>query len=305
MKTKIGLFALILLSAWVIYAQNDNEEKKGIEAQKISIKAADGFEIKAMYYPVTPGKKSACIILLHMLCGRKENWDVLAPALAKEGYFVLAIDLRGHGDSTAAGKTDIAKLDFSKPAEQEKAKAICAKMALDAAAAEKFLKGIKEIDSKRIAIIGASIGANVALNYAASSHSVKNLVLLSPGLDYMGIKTKDALEKCIRLPVFSLACLADSGSVSCIKEFNQVARDAVKAGKITEKDSRIESKIFEKSLTPAPDGTITSPDGQKCVFGHGTDIFKVYPEEATQLVLDWLRKTFPAAEVVEKDKGKK
>ena len=53
----------------------------------------------------------------------------------------------------------------------------------------------KNIPHNNIAIVGASIGANVGLKYAASDPSIKALVLLSPGLDYKGVTTSDSIRK--------------------------------------------------------------------------------------------------------------
>jgi len=59
-------------------------------------------------------------------------------------------------------------------------------MAQDVAAMKSVLES-KGADVTRLAVVGASIGANVAFNYAASDSDVKTAVLLSPGLDYRGL----------------------------------------------------------------------------------------------------------------------
>ena len=45
------------------------------------------------------------------------------------------------------------------------------------------------IDLEKIGIIGASIGANLAIEYLFKKIFIKTAILLSPGLDYRGIKT--------------------------------------------------------------------------------------------------------------------
>ena len=65
-------------------------------------------------------------------------------------------------------------------------------MSLDIKAAYEYLKS-QEI--YEISIIGASIGANAAINFAAEEKSLKSLILLSPGIEYRGIKTERAIRK--------------------------------------------------------------------------------------------------------------
>ena len=50
-------------------------------------------------------------------------------------------------------------------------------------------KGVKDIN-----IIGASIGANIALKYASKNEYVKNLVLLSPGMNYRGVSIVESIK---------------------------------------------------------------------------------------------------------------
>lgn len=69
------------------------------------------------------------------------------------------------------------------------------KMVLDVKAGKHFLVTQKNIGPNVIAIVGASIGANVALKYAASDPSIRTVVLLSPGLNYMGVTTSDSIRK--------------------------------------------------------------------------------------------------------------
>ena len=38
-------------------------------------------------------------LLVHMMPATKESWGAFARVLEKQGYHVLAIDMRGHGES--------------------------------------------------------------------------------------------------------------------------------------------------------------------------------------------------------------
>ena len=125
-----------------------------------------------------------------MLGHNRNDWNGFAPTLSNSsnGYAVLSIDLRGHGESTSQnGNTSISFQSFT-PDDFKK-------MVMDVKAAKHFLVTQKNINPNNVAIIGASIGANVASNYAASYPLVKAVVLLSPGLDYKGVTTPDAIKQ--------------------------------------------------------------------------------------------------------------
>jgi pimeloyl-ACP methyl ester carboxylesterase len=132
----------------------------------------DGQTIAYNIYPAKPG--SPGVILLHMLRRTKNDWDTVAKWLQKNGYTVIAPDLRGHGQSTGNWE-QFTPEDFNK-------------MTLDVQAVKSVLEN-QGADVKKLAIIGASIGANIAFNYAATDNDVKTVILLSPGLEYRGVTT--------------------------------------------------------------------------------------------------------------------
>jgi len=63
---------------------------------EIELAAEDGVTLKAWYAPATNG---AAIILLHGAGGSREGVRDHATMLAENGYGVLALDMRGHGES--------------------------------------------------------------------------------------------------------------------------------------------------------------------------------------------------------------
>lgn len=132
----------------------------------------DGQSIAYQIYPNKVG--SPAVILLHMLRRTRTDWDSIAKWLQKNGYTVIAFDSRGHGQSTG---------DWEKFGPED-----YNKMVLDVAAIKSVLEN-QGADVKKLAIIGASIGANTAFNYAATDQDVATIILLSPGLDYQGVQT--------------------------------------------------------------------------------------------------------------------
>ena len=77
------------------------------------------------------------------------EWDGFFDQLVKQNYIVLAYDVRGHGQSD---KVDNIYSLFNDPNQAPH----------DLIAAIEYLKDDDYVDAGRIAIVGASIGANLA-----------------------------------------------------------------------------------------------------------------------------------------------
>ncbi|MBU0952999.1 MAG: lysophospholipase [Nanoarchaeota archaeon] len=215
----------------------------GTVSEQVQFQTLDGFEIHGTFYanPEKPG-----LILLPMLGETQSSWNQFVPYLTND-FQVLVIDLRGHGKSTkqnGQGKSWNLFLenDFKN-------------MVFDVAAAKQFLqqRGVTSIG-----IMGASIGANVALNEVTN---VDALVLLSPGLDYKGVKTLEAV-KLYTKPLLIIASEDDPSSAAASRQ------------------------LYNASPL--------SPEQKELVVmqaaGHGTAM--LFKETTNQVILSWLKNEF-------------
>jgi len=209
------LLALIL--AWILFTGcvQEPEEKPAVlpaNVEKVSFQTFDGVIIKANYFP-SSAEQPVGVILLHMLGQDKSSWNEFASKLQENGFTVLAIDFRGHGESILQ---DSKTLNWNKFSETE-----FNLMTQEVASAKSFLtkKGINE---DRVFIAGASLGANIALNYAITDSQLKGIALLSPGLNYKGVLTLLAVRKIVSTPVLFVASNEDSYAFSSAKQlFNE------------------------------------------------------------------------------------
>ena len=160
----------------------------------VFFKTEDGIKIAGDLYE--GGEKG--IILLHMYTTTRQTWKEFAQELQKKGYSVLAIDFRGHGQS------DLNYNSFGDPDFNN--------MLLDVKAAKKFLDKGKNI------VMGASIGANIALKFA---NEVDGVIALSTSFNYKGIKTRDYVKK-INKPVLIIVSEEDIQSINDSKEMNKI-----------------------------------------------------------------------------------
>ncbi len=136
----------------------------------ITVRTDDGVTLAGTYFE--PSRRPAPgIVLLHMLTRNHDDWAAAGSRLADAGYAVLAIDFRNGGDADAA------------------------LLERDVASAKAFLRERPEVNPNSLGIAGASIGANMALADAAEDRAVQSIILLSPGLDYRGLRTEAAMKK--------------------------------------------------------------------------------------------------------------
>ena len=137
--------------------------------RRISIHTEDGLMLSGIYYE--PSRRPAPgIVLLHMLRRTHEDWDAAASHLAEAGFAVVAVDFRG-------------------------ADAELSPLAFDVKAAKTFLRERPEVVGSSIGIAGASVGANLAVIDAGDDPGVRSIALLSPGLDYKGLRIEAAMKK--------------------------------------------------------------------------------------------------------------
>jgi fermentation-respiration switch protein FrsA (DUF1100 family) len=163
-KIIIILIVLIVIGGVVLLfwpKKVNHQSVINLNMEKVTFKTSDGVEIIGNFYPAAIGGNQA-VLLLHQFDKNKTMWGDFPEMLAQAGFAVLAIDLRGHGES-GGSRDDLASA------------------ANDVAAAKEFLAGKNQT---KISVIGSSIGANLAL---LSTGGNTRVVALSPGLDFKGI----------------------------------------------------------------------------------------------------------------------
>ena len=148
--------------------------------QTVTLTTYDGVRIVGDYYaPRADARPAPMAILLHMYRSNRHAFEPLIGPLHEAGFAILAIDMRGHGDSATP--------ELEQRVRQRDTQ-VFLDMVQDVRAAYDFLGGRKgEVDRARFALVGASVGCSVALHYAARDRSVDAIVCLSPGLNYLGI----------------------------------------------------------------------------------------------------------------------
>jgi pimeloyl-ACP methyl ester carboxylesterase len=128
---------------------------RGFAIRDVLVPTADGVRLTGWYVPSSNG---AAVVLLHGSGSTRSGVLDHLLALGEEGYGVLAIDARGHGDS---GGTPMDWGWFGN---------------LDISAAVDFLTRQPGVDPSRIGAVGLSMGGEEALTAAAADPRIRAVV---------------------------------------------------------------------------------------------------------------------------------
>lgn len=161
------------------------------DVENITIAGAEDLPLQATLYTPGGARPGPGVILIHMLGSDRQVWDDngLANTLVENGYAVLSVDMRGHGETGSSIDWPLAPEDLQR--------------------AWDHFTSLETVDPQRTAVIGASIGANLALVTGADQPAIRTVILLSPGLDYRGVATEGPLEKYGPRPILIVASEED------------------------------------------------------------------------------------------------
>lgn len=183
------------------HAQDGDDMPPLPEPARVEIEASDGLMLIGDYYTGSSedDEPIPAILLLHMLGSNRTAWQPLLPVLVGEYHFaVLNIDMRGHGETGGSQDWTLAEADVQ--------------TLID------WLREQEGIDPDAVSIVGASIGSNLAIRGWANDENIATAVALSPGLDYRGVTTVDAVEAQPDRPIMLVASRNDAPSAIAIND---------------------------------------------------------------------------------------
>ena len=160
------------------------------EPYRVEFTTSDGVVIIGDYWtPIDMTKRAPAVILLHMYRSDRSAFRPLVPALEEAGFAVLTIDMRGHGESVMPEDRQLEKRV------RDRDPVLFRSMNRDVFGAYRWLQHRPEVDLSRVAVVGASVGCSVALDYASRDKSVDVVVLMTPGKDYLGLDSIKHIQK--------------------------------------------------------------------------------------------------------------
>jgi pyridoxine 5-phosphate synthase len=233
-KEYLAALALVLLSILLL---SPTAEAAGT---RVSVPLTDGVVIAGEIYEAS-ARSAPAVLLVHMLSRNRGDWGGLPDRIRDAGMTALAIDLRGHGQSSGSAQ-DLQVL------------------IQDVRAAAQWLAARPNVRGDQIAIVGASLGASLALLAALDVPQVRALGLLSPSLDYRGLRTDTGLIR--RLGSRSIWLVASDQDPLALRTLRDMAAEP--------------SGPREQHVST--------------VLGHGTVLLDKDGDVA-RLLVDWLRRS--------------
>lgn len=144
------------------------------------------------------------VVLVPMLGRTRDDWQAVGQRLTEANISALAIDLPGN-----ALPGDPAELTGWHE---------------DVGAAVNYLaERPAEVRSGAIGVLGASLGANLAVVAAAMNPSVKSIGLVSPSLDYRGVRIEAPLAQYGARPALLMASVHDPYAARSVRTLQQDA----------------------------------------------------------------------------------
>lgn len=210
---------------------------------RVTFQTPDGQMIVATM--MEPSRRPApAIILVHMLGRSRKDWESAGARLAGEGFTTLAIDLRGHGESSPGGGGD--------------ERATLGAMVADVRTAKRFLDTRADVLPGRVGLMGASLGATLVALAAGDDGTIRSVALLSPSMDYRGVRIEAAMKKYGKRRALLVASRDDPYAWRSVRELSKDATGR-------------EMLLLERA-------------------GHGTAMFE-QDDSLIRTLVDWFRRT--------------
>jgi pimeloyl-ACP methyl ester carboxylesterase len=160
------------------------------------------------------------VLLLHGYGEDRSAWKDFSKQLLTQGWAVMALDLRGHGQSRLKNQRPIeAAPDWRTNAHE---------FPQDLDPALDWLKSQPRIDNRKIVVIGSDVGANLALIASGRFREVRTVVAIKPNLtesQYLAGSAQDFQ------PRSALIVVPDAASG------NQISKDVSKPSRVMTIDS--------------------------------------------------------------------
>ena len=199
-------------------------DASGRPPQSLQLHTDDGWTLAATLYSGAPNDVSGgAVLLVHQLGSNRQEWRPLIERLhATRAVPMLALDLRGHGESTSAPAGSPSHWeDFGNDTERWRG------LTHDVSAGLQYLRNT--LGATVLVVVGSSIGSSAALTVAAEDSSVAGLVMLSPGLSYHGLDTRGPMQRygALGRPALLLAGDLDRPSAEAVPVLAGLGGEAV------------------------------------------------------------------------------
>jgi len=166
-------------------------------ARTVTFRAPNGRMVEASLNE-SAQRPSSAVVLVGMLGHSRDDWQAVAQRLADARITTLAIDLPG-----AVAPDD---------------PAVLAAWSDDIRGALSYLAARPETRPGALGVLGAALGASLAVVAAATDSQVRSLALVSPTSENRGLRIENALRQFGSRPAYLVASRLDPYAARSVKE---------------------------------------------------------------------------------------
>ncbi len=213
---------IIILTLFLIFINIlPSDAASKIVKKDIKVVAKDGFALTAILeYPNVKGKSEySTVVLLHSLGYSSEWWGDLPKKLLAQGYAVVLIDFRGHGNSVYNAKLNRVSWTSLK-------KSAFVKYPDDVITVLDYIKNENKREFfKNWAIVGSDLGASTAICTTSKiSYKPDTLVLLSPEINSKGVYVPVKLAEITNTDILTITGTNDSTGLNNYEYLSKFAQ---------------------------------------------------------------------------------
>lgn len=176
------------------------------QTNAVETQALDGITLKGDFYMVDANHPT--VILLHQLYTTRASWQTAVGVLTGAGYNVLAVDVRGSGETGS-------KINWPKAVE-------------DVGVWMAWLRNTAGVRGDAISTMGSSMGSTLAILGCAYDGACRTAIALSPGWSYSGISIENALTtNLVGRPILAIYAKRDRWPALGIPKMQKAAPEGV------------------------------------------------------------------------------
>lgn len=189
---------------------------------KVELTSEDKRVVSAAYWAPKDQKGAVpAAVLVHDAGGQRGDLSEVAERLWKQGFAVIALDLRGHGESSGDDKP------WSELAEEERTRnwTFCLR---DVKAAASWIGKQPGVHSSNVSLVGDRAGCTLVARYAMRDENVRSLVLLDPQVEQLGFNLAKDIASLAGLPTYIVATKESATKAQTIADSGEKANEGNK-----------------------------------------------------------------------------
>jgi pimeloyl-ACP methyl ester carboxylesterase len=177
----------------------------------VDISVSSDLTLKASFYVPKGDERAPAALLIHDAGSSRACLADLAESMWKEGYAVLTLDLRGHGDSINGEVGDYKLLETDKERES-----LWAYATRDIEEAARWLRSNKRVHSSNLNVVGVGAGSALAVRQASRDENVRTVTMLNPKAKMLGFDLVADMHEIEGLPTFFFATKESRSNVEAL-----------------------------------------------------------------------------------------